>query len=156
MSSSTSKTSKLLNEKQQDFVAAYRGNATTAARAAGYKDPKNSAQQLMRNPIVMNHLEKKQEAFSKESGRRLARELNFCRNDILNRMWELANLPHEDKERPSYETQLKAMQALAEIFDNDITRTADLTRQLEGKTQAEVEFFASHGYFPKPGAKNEE
>lgn len=141
--------SKLLNEQQQAFVAAYQGNATAAARAAGYKDPKNSAQQLMRNPIVMNHLEKKQQAFSEESGRQRARELKFCRNDILNRIWEMANLPHEDKQTPSFETQLKAMQTLTEVFDTGLARTAELARLIQGRSPEEIEYLTMHGQFPE-------
>jgi len=146
----------ILNKQMLEFVAAWQGNAIAAARAAGYKNPKSSAEKLMNNEAIRAAIKEKQIAMSEESGRLFARELKFCRNDVLNRMWELANLPHEEKEKPSFETQLKAMQSLTEIFDNDITRTADLTRQFEGKTQAEMEFFATHGYFPEPGAKNGE
>ena len=156
MSSHDPKNPRLLNEKQQTFVAAYQGNATAAARAAGYSDPKNSAQQLMRNPIVMNHLERKQEAFSEESGRKQARELKFCRNDILNRMWELANLPHEDKQTPSFETQLKAMQALAEIFDTGLARTAELARLIKGRSPEEIEYLSAHGHYPEAGENGNE
>jgi Terminase small subunit len=142
-----SRTSGILTEKQQVFIAAFRGNAVAAARAAGYSDPVNSAYQLMNNPIIQYHIQRKQVAMSEESAKLWARELTFCRNDILNRMWEMANLPHQQKE-VSFETQLKAMQSLAEIFDTGLARTAELARLMEGKSPEEIEYLTMHGHFP--------
>lgn len=142
-----STSSGILTKKMLDFIAAWQGNAVAAARAAGYSDPKASAYKLMNNPTIIAAIKKKQDALSEESGKRLGKELTFCRTDVLNRMWEIAN-PASAEKGPGFETQLKAAQALSEIFDHHISRTTELTRMLEGKTEQEAEFFAMHGYFP--------
>ncbi|HEY6351676.1 MAG TPA: hypothetical protein VI636_19925 [Candidatus Angelobacter sp.] len=146
----------ILTKKMLAFVAAWQGDAVAAARTAGYSNPKSSAEKLMSNPTINDAIKKKQDATVEESGRRLGKELNFCRADVLNRMWELAN-PSSPQTPPSFPTQLKAAQALAGILDSHVTSAAELTRLLQGKTQAEAEFFADHGYFPEPGDQvNEE
>ncbi|HEY6252568.1 MAG TPA: hypothetical protein VI685_21645 [Candidatus Angelobacter sp.] len=150
MTNRASVTSGILTRKMLAFVTSWQGDALAAARAAGYKNPKSSAEKLMSNPTVTDAIKKKQDAVLEESGRRLGKELNFCRADVLNRMWELAN-PSSPQTQPSFPTQLKAAQALAVFLDGHITRAAELTRLLQGKTQAEAEFFADHGYFPEPG-----
>ena len=47
---------KRLTPKQQRFIAAYlgeaKGNATAAARIAGYKDPESSAHESKQNPAI--------------------------------------------------------------------------------------------------------
>lgn len=146
----------LLSKEMLKFVAAYEGNATTAARRAGYKNPKSAANKLMKNPTVTDAIKKKQDAMAEEFGRRLARELNFCRTDVLNRIWQIANPSSKEKDDdgPSYETQLKAAQALAEIFDQDISRAAAIAPQLAGKSEAEIEFFLEHGTLPNSGEQN--
>lgn len=146
----------ILSPKMLDFVAAWHGNALNAARAAGYGNPKRAAEELMKNPTVTNAIKKKQDAMAEEFGRRLAQELNFCRTDVLNRIWQIANpsSKDEDKDGPSYETQLKAAQALAEIFDQDISRAAAIAPQLAGKSEAEIEFFLEHGTLPNSGEQN--
>ena len=144
-----SETSGILNKQMLDFVAAFQGNAVAAARAAGYKNPKSSAEKLMKNESVRTAIKEKQIAMSQESGKLLARELKFCRNDILNRIWEMANLPHEEKQTPSFETQLKAMQTLTEVFDAGLARTAELARLMEGRSPEEIEYLSMHGHFPE-------
>ena len=155
MPTRNSKTSGLLTRRMLKFVAAFEGNAISAARRAGYKNPKASAEQLMNNPTVTDAIKKKQDAMSEESGKRLAQELNFCRTDVLNRMWQIANPSSNTnaKDGPSFETQLKAAQALAEIFNNDLTKVSALLSQLPGKTPADIEFLLAYGCFP--GEKNE-
>jgi Terminase small subunit len=143
----------ILSKRMLKFVAAFQGNAITAARRAGYKNPKASADQLMKNSTVTDAIKKKQDAMSEESGKRLAQELNFCRTDVLNRMWQIANPSPNEEDGPTFETQLKAAQALAEIFNNDLTKVSALLSQLPGKTPADIEFLLAYGYFP--GEKNE-
>jgi phage terminase small subunit len=146
----------ILSKRMMKFIAMFEGTATVAARRAGYKNPKSSADQLMKNPTVTDAIKKKQDAMAEEFGKRLAQELNFCRTDVLNRIWQIANPSNKDKDDdgPSYETQLKAAQALAEIFDQDISRAAAIAPQLAGKSEAEIEFFLEHGTLPNSGDQN--
>lgn len=145
----------ILSKRMLKFVAAFEGNAISAARRAGYKNPKASAEQLMNNSTVTDAIKKKQDALFEESGKRLAQELNFCRTDVLNRMWQIANPSSQTKDGPSFETQLKAAQALAQIFDNDLAHAAEISRELAGKSEAEIAFFLDHGDLPNSGAKDE-
>ena len=90
----------------------------------------------------------KQEAMIKESGKRLATEVTVCRADVINRLWELAQMPPEQTNK-SIGGQIKATEILAQIFDVKINRTADLDRELEGRTEEEVNYFMAHGHFPE-------
>ena len=85
-----------------------------------------------------------------ESAKLLARQITVCRADIINRLWELAQLA-PDKTSNSITGQIKAAETLSRIFDVKINRTADLDREIAGKTEEEMEFFVAHNYFPGPG-----
>jgi phage terminase small subunit len=52
---------KELNAMQQKFVAAYAGNATEAARIAGYKNPRMTGSRLMTNVDIAEAIKKRQE-----------------------------------------------------------------------------------------------
>jgi hypothetical protein len=137
-----------------NFVAAWRGNAVAAARAAGYKNPKASAEKLMKNPTMQDAIRKRQEFLIEETTKRFAADIEFCRADVLNRIWRLANPPEQPKngkEGPSFETQLKAAQLLAEIFNANIAQAAAIAPKLVGKSPAELELFLATGTVPGSG-----
>lgn len=90
----------------------------------------------------------KQETMIKESGKRLAAEIAVCRADVINRLWELARMSPKDT-HDTISGQIKATEILAQIFDVRINRTADLDRELEGRTEEEVNYFVAHGHFPE-------
>ena len=100
-----------LSEKKLRFVAAWTGNLIAAARAAGYKDPKSAAYKLMKDPKVVTALQTKQESMLHESGEHLARTLPLSRADVIDRLWQLAQLPPE-KTNCNIAGQVKAAQAL--------------------------------------------
>ena len=85
----------------------------------------------------------------KESAKLLAKQINVCRADIINRLWELAQLTPRDTSG-SITGQIKAAETLSRIFDVKINRTADLDRELQAKTEEEVNYLVAHGYFPGP------
>jgi hypothetical protein len=142
----------IMTPKMLAFVAAWHGSAIDAARAAGYKNPKASAEQLMNNPVITNAIEKQQDRVLQETAKRFAEEITFGRADIFNHLWEIAKPTSKAPDGPSYETQLKASQVLAELFDAAIGRTTELARLLQGKTDKEIEHFCINGNFP--GEKN--
>lgn len=55
------KRAKKLTVKQQLFVDAYDGNATDAARKAGYKSPRSQGQRLLTNVDILNAIKARQE-----------------------------------------------------------------------------------------------
>ena len=132
----------LLTTKQVQFVNAWNGNRTEAARLAGYSKPEIASAKLMRIPAVENALQQKQRAMLQESGRRLGKELAFTRADVLNRLWELANTS-AGATNYSISSQVRAATALAEMLEPKIDKG-----DLEGKTVEEVEFLVVHGYLP--------
>src|SRR5215467_13550678 len=83
---------KFLSDKKLRFVAAWTGNLVAAARTAGYRHPKVAAYKLMKDPEVVKALQKKQEALLQESGEHLARTLPLSRADVIDRLWQLAQL----------------------------------------------------------------
>ena len=90
----------------------------------------------------------KQETMIKESGKRFATEVTVCRADVINRLWELARMSPKET-HDTINGQIKATEILAQIFDVRINRTADLDRELENRTEEEVNYFAAHGFWPE-------
>lgn len=50
-----------LTVKQQKFIEAYTGNATEAAKIAGYKVPRQQGQRLLSNAVISSAIQKRQE-----------------------------------------------------------------------------------------------
>jgi hypothetical protein len=150
MANRNTRSSGILNDKMLKFVAGWAGSAVGAARAAGYKNPEASSKKLMQNPVVRKLIRTRQESMAKESGKLLGRQITFCRTDVINRLWELAQLSPQ-KTSNAIGGQIKAAEVLAQIFDIKINRSADLDRLLQGKTEEEVNFYVIHGYFLETG-----
>src|SRR5436305_841353 len=136
-----------LSTREFESVLRWSGNVIAAARAAGCS--RATAYRLKKRPKVEKQLRLKQETMIKESAKLLAQKITVCRADIINRLWELAQMTPGDTSK-SITGQIKAAETLARIFDVKITRTADLDREIGGKTEKEMEFFVAHGYFPGP------
>ena len=145
---------KPLNAKQLKTLLYWCGDTVAACRAAGYRDPENTACQLARNPVFQYLLMKKQEFIVKASAERLARKINICRSDVVNRLWEFAKMPPE-RTSNGINGQIKAIDTLAHMFDIRVVRDADLKRELENHTETKVDFFVEHGYFPSPEEEEE-
>lgn len=141
--------SRFLNQRQLAFVSAWTGNLIGAARAAGYADPKAAAYKLMKDPHVVEALRVKQEAMLQESGEQLARALPLSRVDVIDRLWQLAQMSPGDTSN-SISGQVRATQALASMFALDMGRLEVLRRELQERSEPEIEFFVVHGYFPQP------
>ena len=138
----------ILNPRQMNFVHYWKGDAVEAARAAGYSDPKSAAFNLMQHEVICELIRKKQTALAEESGKTIARQLSFYRSDVINRLWELANMsPTQTGE--TITGQIRAAQALAEILS--------VGSHLENDNQAlvkELEESRSPGILPS--AANQE
>ena len=139
-----------LTTKQQQAILLWSGDIIAAARAAGYSEPAKTAYRLMKNPEFTKQLMLKQETMIKESAKLLAREITVCRADLINRLWEFAQLAPGETSH-TITGQIKAAEILSRIFDVKINRTADLDREIEGKAEEEMDYFVAHGYFPEPG-----
>ena len=138
-----------LTEKQLRFVAAWAGNLIAAARAAGCKRPKDAAYKLMKDANVVAALQAKQKSMLQESGEHLARTLPLSRADVIDRLWQLAQLSPEQT-KSNITGQVKAAQALEQIFTLNIDRVEVLRRELQGKSEDEIEFYVVHGFLPHP------
>ena len=143
---------RVLSEKKVRFVAAWTGNLIAAARTAGYKHPKAAAYKLMKDPEVVKALQKKQESMLQESGEHLAHTLPLSRADVIDRLWQLAQL-NPERTNSNITGQVKAAQALEQIFALNIDENDLLKRQLEGRSQEELEFYVVHGYLPHQESK---
>jgi phage terminase small subunit len=136
-----------LTEMQMRFVGAWTGNLVAAAKTAGYSDPKRAAYKLMKDPYVVKALQAKQESMLQESGEHLARTLPLSRADVIDRLWQLAQLdPHSTN--GNINGQVKAAQTLEQVFALNIDHNDLLKRQLQGKSESELEFYVIHGFLP--------
>jgi len=66
--------SKRLTLKQQDFIEFYAGNATEAARAAGYKNPRRAGNRLLTNVDIQNAVQARHEQDPKRTQKIANRE----------------------------------------------------------------------------------
>src|SRR5215468_4242821 len=138
---------KFLTERQLRFVSAWTGNLIAAARTAGYSNPRVAAHRLMKDPLVAEALQTKQESMLQESGEQFARTLPLSRADVIDRLWQLAQL-NPERTNGNVSGQVKAAQALEQIFAINLDRNDVLKRQLQGKSEAELEFYVVHGFLP--------
>jgi hypothetical protein len=137
---------KILSQRQLSFVAAHDGNDTEAAKAAGYKNPGRSAAKLMAIPAVRKAIEEKQKAIIEASGAKIGQRLSKVA--VVDRLVELADLPPE-RTKGNITGQVNALKAIAEIEQFLVRQTRDVTKEADGKTEAEMEFFCVHGYWPE-------
>ena len=135
---------RILTAKQLKFIACWQGSSVAAAAAAGCRDPRNSAAKFMRLEPVRDAIRRKQNAMAEEAGKILGKKIAICRADIINRLWDLAIMSHEET-KSNITGQVRAATALAHIFD---TKRKPDASQLEAKTEEDLSFFAIHGYFP--------
>jgi hypothetical protein len=147
MKRQSSNDSGILSGKKLKFVAAWQGNTIAAARAAGYKKPKNMAFRLMQDPTIADEIRRKQRIMTEESAKRIAAQLSFDRSSVLNRLWEIAQIA-PDKTNNTLSSQVKAAEALAAAFDAELKHVAEILPHLSGKSEEDVQFWVRHGHFP--------
>jgi phage terminase small subunit len=138
----------ILTEKMLKFIDAWQGNAIAAAKAAGYRKPQVVACRLMKNPTIRAEIRRKQIAMSQESGKRLGGQLNFDRSYVLNRLWEIAQIPPDETNR-NLGAQVKAAEVLGAMFDAEMKHLAELLPHLPTKSKDDIQFFIHHGHFPQ-------
>jgi len=136
----------ILTTQQLKFITHWQGSSVAAAAAAGYSDPVNAAGKLMQQEPVRAAIRRKQNAMAEEAGKILGKQVAVCRADIINRLWELAMMSPDDTNN-SIGGQVRASTALADIFASSTRRKPD-AKQLEDKSQDDINFFVVHGYFP--------
>ena len=103
----------------------------------------------MVHPAILNAILQRQESMLKESGKRLGQDLDVCRADLINSLWKVAQRSPDDKGYNVF-AQIKAHEVLAEIMCMKINRNPGIVKELESRTQEEVDFFVANGYFPTP------
>ena len=141
----------ILRGKKLKFIAAWQGNDIAAARAAGYRKPEIVACRLMKDETIQTEIRRKQRIMTEESAKRIAAQLNFNRSQVLNRLWEIAQIPPKETNQ-SLGAQVKAAEALTAAFDAELKYIAELLPHLNSKTADEVQFFIRNGHFPQlPG-----
>jgi hypothetical protein len=139
---------KALTEQKLRFVSVFTGNAAEAGRKIGIT--KALANEYMADPRVVDAINLRQTATIVAAGEEMGKELSrhgVSRNGIIKRLWDLANLPPGDTGE-NINGQVRAAGELAEVFGMKVSRHADVTREFEGRSDEELEFFAKHGHFP--------
>jgi hypothetical protein len=122
------------------FVGCFEGNASAAAKKAGYQDPKGAGSRLMKRPEVREALKKKQDAMAVHSGKRLAVKMDVSRNEII---MGLAKIARKGK-------SVAAWAQLAEIFMLKARNLRDLSpERFAGWTDDELDSYAKTGEIPE-------
>lgn len=122
---------------------------TAAARAAKYKNPKQLASRLMRNPLVMaamaEHAEMERKAEQKAADG-AARKIAVSKGAVIEKFWELMCLPPATTKN-SIVGQVRAGMALTEVLGMKIS--AQDPDKFEGFTDQELEQYAKDGTVPE-------
>ena len=88
---------------------------------------------------------------TEESAKRIAAQLTFNRSQVLNRLWEIAQIPPKETNQ-TLGAQVKASEALTAAFDAELKYIAELLPHLNTKSADEIQFFIRNGHFPQlPG-----
>lgn len=160
---------KAMTPLQQSFVAVHRGDDTAAAREIGIvNNAKQRGHVMAKHPLVAAALERKRTAMIIESGKIVAKEVAVTKDKITSgilrtiaRLEKCAELAASQADLPAQaraaDSLVKAFDVLAVLTNNKISLSADLTRQFEGRSDADKEYFATNGYWPnldtgEPGA----
>src|SRR5258708_16397360 len=132
-----------LNPRQLQVVSEWNGDLIAAAKAAGYKHPRLAANRLMKNQVFVQNLKRKQESMAEESGKTLGRQIAVSRPEIINRLWELAQMSPAETNRTIY-GQIKAANTLAYVLYLKLNRPPHPHNERRGKTSAQIDVLAEH------------
>lgn len=131
------------------FVLAWKGNDVEAAREAGCGRPESDAARLMKMPEMKAAIEKRREEMFKASAIKTGKALS--KTEVITRALRLADIEVK-KTKGSITGQVNAVRLLAELGGFIVKQSRDLTKELENKTEEELEFFAQNGYWPNVDA----
>lgn len=132
------------SDMEKVFISAYEGNATEAARVAGYKNPKASGFRLIRREHIKQAIAEKNSALNKELGKtegRRLRRVSITRNDIINGLAEVGLKGESESARVS------ALSKLADIFRLS-AKNANETEDFTGWTDEELLAWAQRREYP--------
>lgn len=139
----------ILSEREMKFVQHFHGNATEAARIAGYKNPELAGNRLRYRPRVKAAIErihnKALEQAGKELGHKLAKTISKL--DVVDKLMALAEIDPLLTNN-NITGQVSALKAIAEIEGYIIKKSQDVTELAKGRSVEEMEFFAQKGYWP--------
>lgn len=139
-----------LNAKQEQFAEAWvrLGNADAAAREVGYSN--RTVPDLTRHPGILAQREKcitEKKYVEAKATEQAIKKTAIDKAFLINRLAQLASLSPEET-KGNITGQVNACGELAEIIGAKVKLSADLTKQFEGRTESEIEFFTLNGYFP--------
>lgn len=140
----------LLTPMQNRFVENFDGNATEAARLAGYKNPNMLGPRLMQNKMVAAAIQAKMairlEAQAKEEGKAIGKKAAVTKAAVMDRLGDLMNLAPGDTNN-NISGQVRAANVLAEILGMKVgPQNPD---KFEGFTDSELERYAKDGTVPE-------
>jgi flagellar biosynthesis/type III secretory pathway protein FliH len=137
----------LLTPMQSKFVECFKGNATEAARQAGFEHPNSAAGKLLKDPDIRAALEVKQQILREEEakaeGKEAGKRQGIERGEIIDLLAGIARTGENEGAR------VRALMGLAELKHMRISRLADVSREYDNRTEEELEFFALNGYWPE-------
>jgi hypothetical protein len=132
-------------EMRMAFVMAWKGSDVDAAREAGCKHPDKDAYRLMQLPEIAKAIEKQKEKMFSDAAK--AKGTEASKIDVIEVGLKWATLDPA-KTNNNITGQVAALRLVAEMQGRIVRKHEDVTKQFEGKTDKEKEFFAVNGYFP--------
>lgn len=136
-------------EQELQFIRAYKGTATAAAREIGMK-PSNVSR-LLKRKHVQEAIEDKMRYMFAEWGRKdavRAEKSGYTLDNIKARLWDLARTPPALTNN-SMSGQVSACMTLGKWQGAELKNTADMLEMFRERSYEDNLFFATHGYFPE-------
>lgn len=151
-----------LTPKEWAFVSAYvsdpdtRGSVALSAKKAGFVG-QNSGYKLFNRPKIRNAIKQLQDKAINVAGTQLGKQI--AKSDIVARMVKAIDRLDQIAEKApkkggliahakACDAIVKACDSLAELTNNKVRLSADVTKEFEGRSDTEKEFFAVNGYWP--------
>ncbi|HWZ44669.1 MAG TPA: hypothetical protein VNW97_14425 [Candidatus Saccharimonadales bacterium] len=110
---------------------------------------------MPRKTLIDTKNKSKAATSGKPPGKVAGRKASVTREEVLERLWQLAALPASET-KDNISGQVRAASALADVLGMKLTRVASLAREFEGRSSEEQEFFAVHGYWPEQPVESAE
>lgn len=142
-----------LTPEEYEFctLLAQRVPVNEATRQVGWKD-ESYGYHVMKRAHVSRYLEKlKIRVEAKEieaTAEQIAKGATVTRSELIAHIWGLSKLD-PSKTNGNITGQVKAAETLGKMLGMMVERTADVTKEFEGRSDEELAFFAQNGYWPE-------
>ncbi len=138
---------KVMTAYMRRVLEKYKGDLVAACREAGYKNPASAAGKLTKNEVFAKHLADSDKIFVTEMAKAAGQEAGKWQGlERGERRHLLAKIARDESKATA--ARVAAILADAELAGDRIKKFADVSREFDGRTAEELDYYGKHGYWP--------